>query len=268
MSRGVRLPTLYPMPRDMSQYWVCYEASLSEPTAEEFKKQIRATLSRERDGQPFGEGTIAKLVSNLTGKGFLRPSGGRILRPDRLRFGRYSWDGIWNGSPEGFREYVDKTILKWGWWWPDGLQLAYDLLTALDSSEVGLEASHLWDHLKIDSNRGTGRYDGGDRYGPRTVGETLRVMEFAGLVERNGRNRVITATGRRRRSKLRERDTYHRIERILARVDPLSTKIFAREEWIELTKIFMWRESGGKGKTEAGEKSPRAALQRPLLRLP
>ena len=248
MSRGVRLPTLYPMPRDRSQYWVCYEASLAEPTAEDFKRLVREKLTREKDGQPYGERMVANLVSNLAGTGFLRRSEGQILPPDPFPFGAYSWDGRWDGSPDGFAGYVDKTILKWCWWWPDGLQLAYDLLAALDSSEAGLGVSQLWGHLKIDRARGAGRYDGGDRHGARTVGETLRIMEFAGWVERQGRKRVVTSLGRRRRPSLRNRDTYHRIERILATVDPLSTDIFDRAQWIDLTKVFMWRESGGKGR--------------------
>ena len=248
MSRGVRLPTLYPMPRDREQYWVCYQASLSEPTAKDFRRSVREELIREKDGRPYSEGTVAKLVSNLAGIGFLGRSGHRILPPDPFPFGRFSWDGTWDGSPDGFREYVDKTILKWCWWWPDGLQLAYDLLSALDSSETGLDRTQLWDHLKIDQVRGTGRYDGGDRHGARTVGETLRIMEFAEWVEVQGRKRVVTSRGRRRRPSLRKRDTYHRIERILATIDPLSTDILDRSQWIDLTKLFMWRESGGKGR--------------------
>ena len=248
MSRGVRLPTLYPMPRDRSQYWVCYEASLAEPTAEDFTRRVREKLTREKDGQPYGERMVANLVSNLAGKGFLRRSEGRILPPDPFPFGRFSWDGTWDGSPDSFSKYVDKTILKWCWWWPDGLQLAYDLSVALDSSQAGMGVSQLWDHLKIDRARGTGRYDGGDRHGARTVGETLRIMEFAGWVERQGRKRVVTSLGRRRRPSLRNRDTYHWIERILASIDPFSTDIFDRVQWIELTKVFMWRESGGKGR--------------------
>lgn len=248
MSRGVRLPTLYPMPRDMSQYWTCYEAALGERTAEEFKARVRGTLARETDGQPYSEEMIARLVSNLTGTGFLVRSEGRIRPPDAFRFGRYSWDGTWDGSEDGFTEYVDKTILKWCWWWPDGLQLAHDLLATLDGSAEGLGVSQAWDHLKIDHARGTGRYDGGDRHGARTVGETLRIMEFAGWVVPDGRNRVVTPTGRNRRRRLRDRDTYQQIERILAKVDPLSTDVFGQEEWIELTKVFMWRESGGKGR--------------------
>lgn len=247
MSRGVRLPTLYPMPRDVSQYWACYEASLAEFRVEEFTERVRETLVR-KDGKPYSEDMIAKLVSNVTGTGFLSRSEGRVLPPGPFRFGRYSWDGTWDGSPNGFEEYADKTILKWCWWWPDGLQLAYDLLAVLDSSEAGLGVSELWDHLKIDADRRTGRYDGRDRHGARTVGETLRVMEFAGWVEGGGRNRVVTGLGRRRRPSVRSRDTYHRIERILATVDPFSTDVFDRDRWVELTKVFMWRESGGKGR--------------------
>ena len=247
MSRGVRLPTLYPMPRNRAQYWVCYQASLAEPTVEECRKLVREELIRE-DGRPYGEGMVAGLVSNLAGIGFLGRSGRRILPPDRFPFGRFSWDGKWDGSPDGFEEYVDKTILKWCWWWPDGLQLAYDLLSALDNSETGLGVTQLWDRLRIDPAGGTGRYDGGDRHGARTVSETLRVMEFAGWVELQGRKRVVTARGRRRRPSLRKRDTYHRIERILATIDPFSTDILDQSQWIDLTKLFMWRESGGKGR--------------------
>ncbi len=248
MSRGVRLPTLYPMPRDREQYWVCYKASLSEPTAEDFRRLVREELIREKDGRPYSEGMVAKLVSNLAGIGFLGRSGHRILPPDPFPFGRFSWDGTWDGSRDGFREYVDKTILKWCWWWPDGLQLAYDLLSALDGAETGLGITQLWDHLKIDQVRGTGRYDGGDRHGARTVGETLRIMELAEWVEVQGRKRVVTSRGRRRRPSLRKRDTYHRIERILATIDPLSTDVLDQSQWIDLTKLFMWRESGGKGR--------------------
>ncbi len=248
MSRGVRLPTLYPMPRDKEQYWVCYQASLAEPTAEDFKRSVRKELIRERDGRPYSERMVANLVSNLAGIGFLARSGRRILPPDPFPFGRFSWDGTWDGSSDGFREYVDKTILKWCWWWPDGLQLAYDLLSALDGSESGLGIAQLWDHLKIDQARGTGRYDGGDRHGARTVGEALRIMEFAEWVEVQGGKRVVTSRGRARRPSLRNRDTYHRIERILATIDPLSTDIFNQSQWIDLTKLFMWRESGGKGR--------------------
>lgn len=247
MSRGVRLPTLYPMPRDRAQYWVCYQASLAEPPAEVFRRSVREQLIREKDGKPYGERMVANLVSNLAGIGFLRRSERRILPPDPFPFGRFSWDGTWDGSPTGFAEYVDKTILKWCWWWPDGLQLAYDLLSALASSETGLGVTQLWDHWKIDRARGTGRYDGRDLHGARTVGETLRIMEFAGWVETQGRKRVVTSRGRQRRPSLRNRDTYHRIERILATIDPLSTGILDQSQWIELTKLFMWRESGGKG---------------------
>lgn len=248
MSRGVRLPTLYPMPRDREQYWVCYQASLAEPTAEDFRRLVREKLIREKDGQPYGDRMVANLVSNLAGIGFLRRSERRILPPDPFPFGRFSWDGTWDGSPDGFREYLDKTILKWCWWWPDGLQLAYDLLSALESSETGKGITELWDHLKIDQARRTGRYDAGERHGARTVGETLRIMEFAEWVEVRGGKRVVTARGRLRRPSLRKRDTYHRIERILATIDPLSTNILDQSQWIDLTKLFMWRESGGKGR--------------------
>ena len=248
MSRGIRLPTLYPMPRNRSQYWGCYEASLAEPTAEEFKNLVRESLTRKTDDRPYSKRMIANLVSNLAKTGFLRRSDGRILPPDPFPFGAYSWDGTWDGSAEGFSEYVDKTILKWCWWWPDGLQLSHDLLAALDIANVGLGVSQLWDQLKIDRAHGTGLYDGADRHGARTVGETLRIMEFAGWVRHRSGKRVVTSLGRRRRPSLRTRDTYHRIERILATVDPLSTEVFDRAQWIELTKVFMWRESGGKGR--------------------
>ena len=248
MSRGVRLPTLYPMPRNRAQYWVCYHASLAEPTVEECRRLVRKELIREKDGRPYSKRMVDKLVSNLAGIGFLGRSGRRILPPDPFPFGRFSWGGKWDGSPDGFKEYVDKTILKWCWWWPDGLELAYDLLSALDGSEVGLGISDLWEYLKIDRARGTGRYDGGDRHGARTVSETLRIMEFAGWVELQGRKRVVTSRGRQRRPSLRKRDTYHRIERILAMIDPFSTDILDQSQWIDLMKLFMWRESGGKGK--------------------
>lgn len=249
MSRGVRLPTLYPMPRDRSQYWDFFETSLNEPTTEEFEKEVGKRLTRESDGRPYSQRTIVDLVTNLIRTGFLRRSDGQILPPDSLRFGHDSWDGrSWDGSHLGFEQYVSNTILKWGWQWPDLLQLAYDLLTVLDNSDAGLGLSESWEHLKIDSPQGSGRYDGRDRHGTRTVGETLRLMEFAGWVERSGRTRVVTAIGRLRRSNLRDRDVYHRIESILRKVDPMSTRVFDRGQWIELTKVFMWRECGGKGR--------------------
>ena len=249
VSRGVRLPSLYPMPVDRSQYWVFFEASLVEPTIEEFESEVGRKLARKRDGQPYSRRMVVDLVNNLVRTGFLRRSDGQILPPDSLRFGHDSWDGrSWDRSPEGFQEYVSNTILKWGWQWPDGLQLAHDLLAVLDNTYAGLGLSKTWELLKIDSSLGSGRYDGKERHGSRTISETLRLMEFAGWVERKGRARVITSVGRRRRANLRDRDVYHRIESILGKVDPLTSRVFDRAQWIELSKVFTWRECGGKGR--------------------
>ena len=243
MSRGIRLPTLYPMPRDIDQYWICYRACLREPTAKEYEEKLAASLTR-KDGRTYSRSMIKKLVSNLTGKGFVRVRGGGILPPDRVP---RLWDGRWNEKEDGFPTYIGMTMLKWGRLFPDGLALAYDLLTELAIRPSNDSPPSLLQALSS-SGSGSGRYDSSDSYGHRTVRETLRLLEFAGWIDRVGGKARITKVGRNRRSNLRDRDVFHRITWLFGRVDPVATGVFDNAEKIALTKAVMYRESGGKGK--------------------
>ena len=91
MSRGIRLPTLYPMPRDIDQYWICYQACVPKPTAKEYEEKLAASLTRE-DGGTYSRSMIKKLISNLTGKGFVDVGRRGLLPPDKIP---YLWDGKW-----------------------------------------------------------------------------------------------------------------------------------------------------------------------------
>ncbi|MFG1690562.1 DEAD/DEAH box helicase [Gemmatimonadota bacterium] len=187
---------------------------------------------------------IKKIISNLSGKGFIRREDGKILPPETARYAKQrGWSGAWDGSAEGFQVYVGETLLKWGSLFPDGLVLAYDLL-----SEVVLKprsAASLLKSLTKDTE-GAGRYDGQDRHAGRTVREVLKLLELAGWIERDGRDFRVTRKGKLRRTHLRKRDPYHVVEWIFSSVDPVATSIFTQSEKISLAKAFMYRQSGGK----------------------
>ena len=258
MSRGIRLPTLHPMPRDIDQYWTCYQACLPEPAAREYEEKLAASLTRT-DGRAYSRSTIRRLISNLTGKGFVRVRGGGVLPPDGVP---RLWDGRWDEKEDGFPTYIGMTMLKWGRLFPDGLALAHDLLTELAIRPDNDSPSSLWRALS-DPRSGSGRYDGGDSYGRRTVGETLRLLEFAGWIDRAGGKARITKVGRNRRQDLRDRDVFHRIRWLFGRVNPVATGVLDAAEKIALTKAVMYRESGGKGK-----RSPIQAAHDALFRHP
>ena len=139
------------------------------------------------------------------------------------------------------------TMLKWGRLFPDGLALVYDLLTELAIRTENDSPSSLLQALSSPGS-GSGRYDCSDSYGRRTVGETLRLLEFAGWIDRVGRKARITDAGRSRRSDLRHRDVFHRITWLFGRVDPVATDVFDDAAKVAVTKAVMYRQSGGKGK--------------------
>ena len=124
--------------------------------------------------------------------------------------------------------------------------MAYDLLTELDRSKAPASPKELHEALV---KRG---YDPDDTYGRRTVGEVLRLLEYAGWVSRppRGTRATITAAGHRDRSHLRKRDVYYQIAKLYGEVDPVTNQIFNDEEKIALNKAVMYRECGGKGKTK------------------
>lgn len=243
MSQGIRLPTLYPMPRDREQYWVIYSASLDEPAESVYRQRLSQGLEKE-NSESYAPSMIDKLISSTAMTGFVRRDSREelILPPDPIR---WRWNGKWDRSEEGFQEYVGETLLKWGKLFPDGLVLAYDLLTALASES--LTQSGLLRAL-VGHDGESGKYDGRDRYAARTVREVVKLLEFAGWVVRDDRNVLITDLGDRRRSDLRERDPYHRVEKILSWSDPATTDIFTPRQKVKLARHYIYRECGGKYK--------------------
>lgn len=238
MRQAIRLPTLYPMPRDMGQYRVCYEEALKEPSQEAYQTHLTQRLLTEA-GNPYSDDMIKKIVGSLAKTAFVRRESGVILPPDRAT---YRWDGTWDGSKGGFATYVGETILKWGNTFPDGLPVVYDIMGSLaDSPRTAAEV--LEDLTDTD---GTGKYDGEDRHAGRTIREIVKLLEFAGWVERDGRAFRLTQLGGRMRTEVRKRDTYYRVEEVLTTVDPVATQIFTRDEKAALSKVYMYRECGGK----------------------
>lgn len=244
MARGIRLPTLYPMPRDRGQYWICYSAASDALDEEVYLARLSERLRRE-DGTPYAPSMVSKLLSSLDQTGFIQRTDGQVLAPDPVR---WIWDGSWDRSDSGFQEYVDATLLKWGRLFPDGLALAYDLLTVLASGPA--TQTELLDEITR-APGSPGKYDGRDRYGSRTVREVVKLFEFAGWVTRDGRSVNIAKKGEGRRSRhVRKRDTYYQVERILTTVDPVDTRIFSAREKVDLAKHYMYRECGGKYRSE------------------
>lgn len=239
---GVRLPTLYPMPRDLGQYWIFYSESLQAPKEPEYRTTLKARLIR-KDGGTYSDLQIERLLANMGGKGFVRREDGHILPPEPIKYKRF-WDGTWDRSAEGFTSYAKDTLFKWGRDFPDGLVLAYDLLTELHRLDAPASRQDLHKAL-VD-----GPYDPDDTYGERTVGEVLRLLRFAGWVSRNGNKWMATSDGRRDRSHLRKRDVYYQIAKLYGEVDPVTDTIFNDREKIALNKSVMYRECGGKGKTK------------------
>lgn len=241
MSTKVRLPTLYPMPRDVGQYWIFYSESVKGLPEHEYRQGVQARL-RTKGGEEYSDDQIDKLIANMAGKEFVRRENERVLPPEPIKYKRF-WNGTWDGSHEGFGPYIKDTLFKWGREFPDGLVLAYDLLTELERLGAASRKSL---HAALVEKA----YDPDDSYGERTVGEVLRLLGFAGWVSRDGNSWRITSDGRRDRSNLRKRDVYYQIAKLYGEVDPVTDQIFSDRQKIALNKAVMYRECGGKGKTK------------------
>lgn len=256
MSHGARLPALYPMPRDIGQYRVCYEAALEGLTKGQYEERLRRNLRKE-DGGEYAPSMIEGIFSRVVRTGFIRKQSGHILPPDESK---HRWDGKWDGSEERFPVYIRETLLKWGKLFPDGLVLAYNILSHLGTEPLTQPA--LITSLTGDEES-PGKYDGRDRYAHRTIRELLKLLEYAGWVERQGRAYGITRDGARFRGELRKRDTYHQVATILTTVDPVATDIFTPDEKIKLAKHYMYRECGGKYRSEMIKKAHKIIFRYP-----
>lgn len=243
MAIGIRLPTLYPMPVDSEQYWVFYNASLDELQEKEYFERIGRELERE-DGERYREDTIKKLISQMVGKGFIRRDTDRYLPPETANGWAIQWSEKENSAE--FSRYIEGTLIKWGYLFFDGLILAHEILTELERSDEALGPGEIWE-LLTDPSRSL-RYDEDESYPNRTIGEFLRVLDFAGWVTREGASARITKAGKRGRNHLRNRSLYHQVERHYSRVDPVDDPVLTDRQQMVVNKGIMYWECGGKGK--------------------
>jgi superfamily II DNA or RNA helicase len=242
-----RLPTLYPMPRDAGQFWNCLELARKRLRYEEYLQEIRPSLKYENDQEIYTPQTVKRLLANLvTSTGFLRqesdPSGANlIVPPDHAALWREQ------GDIEGFRKYVGETIKRWSHsqigFYP-GIVLANDILAILIDSSV--RQRDVLPRLSATGGFG-GRYDAEYRYAARTVQEFLKLLKFANWVDEEDGKLFVTPTGRRARGILLKKDILLESEKLLMKLGP-GTDGFTAQEKIAMSKYYMYRQCGGKGK--------------------
>lgn len=240
-----RLPTLYPMPWGREQFWTIVQLARQNLPYTEFLTNAFQTLKKIDSDEPYDEEMVKRLVSNLTTyTGFLiKNSDGHGV--DRIALPRQAEQ--WTGDEQGFQKYVGATIRRWGdrdIGFYTGVVLVNDILACIGPH--GIDRSHLYPSL-VASPESTGRYDGDDKYGRRTVTEFLKLLRFAGWInEADGRLSTLLE-GRRARAAMLQRDILYRAKREILLLGS-DTDAFTREEKIAMSRYYMYRQCGGKGK--------------------
>ena len=237
-----RLPTLYPMPRDLEQYWVCVQAATDLPSREDFRKRLSEELRRLDHTQTYGRAMINRLESRLLSAGFLH------LTEDGKKVKIPTYAEKWDGSESGFAGYVAETVKRWG---NPSVGFHSELVLMIDI--LGLLLKHPKREVEIvsllTSTEPRAKYDGRDKFADRTVREFLKLLCFAHWVEKDGRNYVVTREGRRARSGLMTKDMLRKAEYLLQQSGP-DTNVFDDDDKIAIAKYYMYRQCGGKGKDQ------------------
>lgn len=256
-----RLPTLYPMPRDQEQFWNCLELARKRLRYDDYLQEIRPLLKYENDEEIYTPQTVKRLLANLvTSTGFLRletdPSGASfIVSPEHA--------GSWRdqGDIQEFRKYVGETIKKWSHsrigFYP-GIVLVNDILAIL--IEAPIRQRDILPRLSA-TGEFDGRYDAEYRYAPRTVQEFLKLLRFANWVDEDGGKLFVTLAGRRARGILLKKDVLRESEKLLIKLGP-GTNGFTAQDKIAMSKYYMYRQCGGKGKDASLGGAVAAALYR------
>src|SRR5687767_14929725 len=119
-----RLPTLYPMPRDIGQYRVIASAATDEPPQSVYFGRLLRELKRENDTDPYvspedllkleaGETKKAKglemvnrIDANIRRLGIVEINGNKVIPSEVTK--------AWDLSAESFPTFIRDTIFGWG----------------------------------------------------------------------------------------------------------------------------------------------------------
>ena len=240
-----RLPTLYPMPWGAEQFWTLLEMARDNPTYSEYLSRAREALRTIDRGERYDEGNQKRLISNLTSStGFLWKRKGndgveRVSPPPEAN--------CWRTLENGFEEYVGRILRRWGdrdVGFYDGVVLVNEILERVGKS--GCARATLYPSL-IAGVGESGRFDGSDKYGRRTVVEFLKLLRFAGWIEESNGQLRLTATGSKARRWMAERDVLSSAEAYLRKLGT-GTEAFSEADKISMSRYYMYRQCGGKGK--------------------
>lgn len=242
-----RLPTLYPMPKDVDQYWTCVKLAKDNLTVDEFIPRLKPLLIKKSSEATYGTDMVSRIVANITtNTGFLekkRTDKSEIIVPSSAAM-------KWDGSADSFSKFVSSTINRWGnpiVGFHAGVTLVNDILSILSEESLSQQKIH---SKLIKTRNSSGKYDPGDKYAGRTLSEFLKLLRFARWVTLSKGLYEITTDGKRARFSRQRKDVLRVAEAHLIKLGP-DTDVFTDQQKIAMSKYYMYRQCNGKGKDRA-----------------